>query len=180
VLKLLQWGEPPRPWRLKSPAHVLSLDALDRVFPEARFVMTHRDPTDVMVSVCDVYADLIGVFTDEMDREYVGRLNVGQWSTGMERVLAFRDGGADDRFYDIDFRAMQADPIGEVRGLYAWLGEPVSDAFESGMRRWWEENAENREPSVKASPESFGLDLDEVRPKFADYVEHVARWTAHS
>ena len=40
VLKLLQWGEPPRPWRLKSPAHVLSLDALDRVFPDARFVMT--------------------------------------------------------------------------------------------------------------------------------------------
>ena len=26
VLKLLQWGEPARPWRLKSPAHVLSLD----------------------------------------------------------------------------------------------------------------------------------------------------------
>jgi hypothetical protein len=133
-----------------------------------------------MVSVCDVYADLIGVFTDDMDREYVGRLNVSQWSTGMERVLAFRDGGADDRFYDIDFRAMQADPIGEVRGLYEWLGEPVSAAFESGMRRWWEENAEHREPSVKADPETFGLDLDEVRPRFADYVEHVARWTART
>ena len=37
----------------------------------------------------------------------------------MDRALTFRDGGADDRFYDIDFRAMQADPIGEVRGLYA-------------------------------------------------------------
>ena len=180
VLKLLQWGESPRPWRLKSPAHVLSLDALDRVFPDARFVMTHRDPTDVMLSVCDVYADLIGVFTDHMDRAYIGRLNVGQWSTGMRRVLSFRDGGADDRFYDIDFRAMQADPIGEVQGLYEWLGEPVSDVFESGMRRWWSENAEHREPSVKASPESFGLDLDAVRPKFADYVERAAQWTAHA
>src|SRR5262249_37141010 len=39
VLKLLQWGEPVRPWRLKSPAHVLSLDYLDRVFPDAKFVM---------------------------------------------------------------------------------------------------------------------------------------------
>ena len=26
VLKLLQWGEPARPWRLKTPAHVLFLD----------------------------------------------------------------------------------------------------------------------------------------------------------
>ena len=180
VLKLLQWGEPPRPWRLKSPAHVLSLDPLDRAFPDARFVMTHRDPTDVMLSVCDVYADLIGVFTDDMDRAYIGQLNVGQWSTGMRRVLSFRDGGADGRFYDIDFRAMQADPIGEVRGLYEWMGEPVSEAFEAGMRRWWSENAENREPSVKASPESFALDLDAVRPLFADYVERAAQWTKHS
>ncbi|HEX2214685.1 MAG TPA: sulfotransferase, partial [Mycobacterium sp.] len=54
VLKLLQWGETPRPWRLKSPAHVLSLAHLDRVFENARFVMTHRDPTDVLLSVVDV------------------------------------------------------------------------------------------------------------------------------
>ena len=47
------------------------------------------------------------------------------------------------------------------------------------MRRWWSENAENREPSVKASPESFGLDLYSVRPLFAEYVDRVARWTKH-
>ena len=33
VLKLLQWGEPTRPWRLKTPAHMLFLDDLDRVVP---------------------------------------------------------------------------------------------------------------------------------------------------
>jgi Sulfotransferase family len=76
VLKLLQWGEPPRPWRLKSPAHVLSLDSLDRVFPDARFVMTHRDPTDVILSVADVYADIAGGFTEHLDRRYLGELNV--------------------------------------------------------------------------------------------------------
>ena len=51
VMKLLQWGEPERPWRLKCPSHVLWLDALDTAFPDARFVMTHRDPTDVILSV---------------------------------------------------------------------------------------------------------------------------------
>src|SRR3954452_8450237 len=179
VLKLLQWGQPTRPWRLKTPMHMLYLPNLDAVFPDARFVVTHRDPTDVMLSVCDVYADICGTFTDEVDKKYIGELNVRQWTLATDRALAFRRGGHDDRFYDIDFRAMQADPIGEVRGLYDWLGEPVSDAFESGMRRWWEQNAEHREPSVKAGPETFGLDLDEVRPLFANYVEHVARWTAH-
>ena len=120
VLKLLQWGEPEarrrRPWRLKCPSHLLWLDDLAEVFPEARFVMTHRDPTDVMVSVADVYCEVGRQFSDGIDPHYLGRLNVEQWTTGMDRVLAFRDAHGDDRFYDIDFRAMQRDPVGEVRG----------------------------------------------------------------
>jgi hypothetical protein len=171
VLKLLQWGEPARPWRLKSPAHVISLDYLDRVFPDARFVMTHRDPTDVMLSVADVYADIVGGFTDHLDRRYLGELNVTQWSTGIGRAMKFRAEGADDRFHDIDFRAMQADPIGAVCGLYAWLGEPVTDEFEDGMRHWWTENAEQQETRPKADPGAFGLDLNAIRPLFAAYVD---------
>jgi hypothetical protein len=170
VMKLLSWGEPPRPWRLKSPSHVLWLDALNEVFPDARFVMTHRDPTDVILSVADLYADIVGGFTDHLDRRYLGQLNVEHWSVGMQRALRFRDGEADKRFYDIDFRAMQADPIYQVRGLYAWLGEPVGDEFESRMRTWWAEAAAEREPSSHADPVAFGIDLDKVRPLFADYV----------
>jgi hypothetical protein len=56
ALKLLQWGTPVRPWRLKSPTHLLFLDYLDRAFPDARFVMTHRDPAEAIVSVADLYA----------------------------------------------------------------------------------------------------------------------------
>jgi len=179
VMKLLQWGEPQRPWRLKCPSHVLWLDALDEVFPDARFVMTHRDPTDVILSVADLYADIIGSFSDEIDRPYIGRLNVEHWSLGMERALQFRADGAEDRFYDIDFRAMQSDPVGEVTGLYAWLGVPVGAEFEARMQSWWTHAAAEREPSSHADPQAFGIDFDEVRPGFARYVESARRWTAH-
>ena len=177
VLKLLQWGFPARPWRLKCPTHLLFLEHLDRAFPDARFVMTHRDPTDVILSVAQLYADYIGRLSDKVDLHYVGRLNVQHWSTGMERALAFRDNGNEARFYDIDFRAMQRDPVGEVRGLYHWLGEPVTDTFEAGMARWWKENAGNREPGVYPDPATYGLDLDRVRPLFADYSARMASWT---
>lgn len=179
VLKLLAWGEPTRPWRLKTPTHILFLDDLDRAFPDARFVMTHRDPTDVLLSVADVYADIAGAFTDDLDRAYLGQLNVEHWSVGIQRAMQFRAAGADSRFYDIDFRAMQSDPIGEVGGLYTWLGEPVSDEFETRMRRWWAENAENQEPSTHPDPDTFGLDLDEIRPLFAEYIERAKAWTTH-
>ena len=176
MLKLLQWGEPTRPWRLKTPAHMLSLDYLDARFPDARFVMTHRDPTDVMLSVADVYADIVGGFTDDLDRRYLGRAQrravVGRHATGRSSSAT---GGADDRFYDIDFRAMQADPIGEVRGLYAWLGEPVTDEFEAGMQRVvGARTPRTASRSTHADPADFGLDLDAIRPLFADYVDTLA------
>jgi hypothetical protein len=179
VLKLLQWGSPELPWRLKCPTHLLFLDALDAAFPDARFVMTHRDPTDVMASVSAVYADIVGSFTEHVDRAYLGRLNVEHWSTGMQRALAFRDAGADDRFFDIDFRAMQADPVGEVTALYAWLGEPVTPQFAEGMREWWAYNAENREPGEVSDLSSFGVDREDIRPLFAEYVDRMEKWTCH-
>jgi hypothetical protein len=179
VLKLLQWGEEVKPWRLKAPTHILYMPYLDNAFPDARFVMTHRDPTDVMVSVASLYADFIGSFTDKVDFEYVGQLNIDCWTTGMERLIAFREhDGNDARFYDIHFRAIQTNPIAEVRGLYDWLGESVSPEFEENMQSWWAQN-EERERYAKHDPSVFGMDLDEVRRRFAGYLERMGRWAPY-
>lgn len=176
VLKLLQWGYPEKPWRIKAPSHLLYMDHIDNVFPDARFVMTHRDPTDVMLSVVYLYADYISKLSDTSDPHYATRLNMDMWQTGIDRTMAFRAKGNDHRFFDIDFRAMQEDPIREIRALYQWLGEPVSDEFEAGMRAWWRENAENREPNIKPDPATYGLDLELVRPLFANYTALAQQW----
>lgn len=175
VLKLLQWGYPARPWRLKSPSHVLHLDVIAAVFPDTRFVMTHRDPADVIGSVCDLFADVYSRLSDDIDRGWIGEANVAEWTTGMRRVLEFRDAGNDRRFFDIDFRAMHADPIGEVRRLYGWLGEPVSAEFDAGMRAWWRDSGE-KEPNTHPDPATFDLNIDDIRPLFAGYSARAARW----
>lgn len=176
VLKMLQWGEELRPWRLKTPAHILYMDHLDAVFPDARFVMTHRDPTQVILSVATIYDDLQRHFTDHPDPLYVGELNASMWAEGMNRLIGFRDKpGNDARFYDIHFRAMLQDPIGEVRGLYRWLGEEITPAFELRMKAFWEEN-EARETFEKPDPAVFGLDNDDLRARFAPYLERMERW----
>ncbi|GLK46653.1 MULTISPECIES: sulfotransferase family protein [Novosphingobium] len=177
TLRLLQWGEPARPWRLKAPTHMLYLNALDAAYPDARFVMTHRDPTDVMLSVATVYAEIIGKFTDHVDHAYIGELNVQCWSEAMTRAIAFREAGNDHRFFDIHFRAMQADPLGEVRRLYDWLGETISPAFAQAMAAWWESNTA-AERMAKPDPARFGLDPQAVRARFADYLNHMDQWAA--
>ena len=44
VLQVLQSGGVRGRWSLKSPHHVLHLDALTAVYPDARIVVMHRDP----------------------------------------------------------------------------------------------------------------------------------------
>lgn len=178
TLKLLQWGQPARPWRLKCPTHLLFIEAFSSVFPDARFVMTHRDPADVLVSVADVYEVVQSMFGDEVDRPYLGKLNVDQWSLAMKRAIAFRDAGNDERFYDLDFRDMQRAPIGSVARLYDWLGEPVSDEFEAGMRAWLKQHSESREENIHPDPAAYGLDREEIAAEFADYSSRWPQWVA--
>ena len=178
VLKLLQWGLPQKPWRLKAPTHLIYLNHLNSAFPDARFVMTHRDPSQVIPSVIDVYADIVGRFTEHMDTGYLAELNIHQWSGGMKRALAFRrQGDNDTRFFDIHFKAMHEDPVAEVTKLYEWLGEPVTPAFARGMADWWQQNAANREPATSRRVEDYGLNPDQVRSLFADYSRSVKAWT---
>lgn len=177
TLKLLQWGQPSRPWRLKAPTHMLYLGALDAAYPDARFVMTHRDPTDVMLSVATVYSDIIGKFSDDVDDAYIGELNLRCWSEAMTRAIAFRAKGNEDRFFDIHFRAMHEDPMAEVRALYGWLGEDVSPAFADAMASWWASNS-SAERMAKPDAAQFGLDPDTVRSRFTDYLQHMTHWTS--
>ena len=126
VLKLLQWRGGPKRWRLKNPSHILFVDALNQVFPDARFWMTHRDVTRVIPSVADVYLELSQVYSDRIDKQWLGAVNVEFCETGMRRMIAFRDAGNDTRFCDIGFADFQRDPLAEIERLYAWLGEELT------------------------------------------------------
>ncbi|MBW2942768.1 sulfotransferase family protein [Zhongshania aquimaris] len=169
VLKLLQWQQPSKSWRLKCPTHLLFLNDLNSVFPDARFVMTHRAPADVMASVVSVYVDIASKFSDAVDVAYMRDLNIAHWSAGMARTLEFRDAGNHGRFYDIDFSAMHKDPIAEIRGLYQWLAEPVTPEFETAMAAWWENNASHREPSQTLPAEVLQIDPARLQEHFGDY-----------
>ncbi|MEQ9462245.1 MAG: sulfotransferase [Haliea sp.] len=58
MLKLLQWRNPRRHWLLKAPSHLGNLPVLFRTFPDARVVITHRDPIVAQASVTNLLGTL--------------------------------------------------------------------------------------------------------------------------
>ena len=158
VLQLLQWRCPPERWWLKTPAHMHSIAALDRIYPDARFVMTHRDVGKVLPSVCAVFEALSNVLTEHPDPVAIGTHNAALWRYSLQRLMEFRDNGNEDRFFDVSFQAVQHDPMAAVEQLYAELGDELSADARRRMQDFWAESSKDRSGPHTYRSETFGLD----------------------
>jgi hypothetical protein len=177
VLKLLQWHCPPTRWRLKSPTHTLFVDALSEVFPDARFWMTHRDIASVIPSVADLYYELSKTMSDHIDKSYLGRINVDWCELGMRRVLAFRDAGHDDRFFDIHFAPFQKDPFPILARLYEFLGEDFTAVARARMEAWRRNTPRDKHGAHSYDASDFAIDLRQLRERFRFYSERFSLTT---
>ena len=169
VLKLLQWHCPPDRWWLKTPAHMHSIVALDAVYPDARFVMTHRDIAGVLPSLCALKEALGGPLLEHLDLVGLGRFETGLWSEALRRLVEFRDAGHDHRFFDVSFTEVQRDPLAAVEQLYAALGDELSDDTRRSMTQWWTASAEQRPQGRRPDPARFGMDATELHDQFEFY-----------
>jgi hypothetical protein len=169
VLKLLQWRCPPTSWWLKTPSHMHAIGGLDRVYPDARFVMTHRDIASVIPSVAALMTTLSGMLTDSPDPSALARHCCDLWEEALHRTIAFRDAGNQSRFHDIAFADMQADPIGTIDGVYRWLGEDLGPVARERMTGWWAANSAERHGAHRHDASTFGLDPAELRERFRFY-----------
>lgn len=178
VLKLLQWHCPPTRWRLKNPAHMLFIDALVKVFPDARFWMTHRDIAAVIPSVADLFYEMTKAFSNHVDKAFLGESNTYMWELGLRRLIAFRDGarspaGPDQnsRFFDIHFAPFQRDPFPVLEKLYQFLGEELTDEARTRMLAWRQSTPRDKHGSHSYEAADFGLDRQALRQRFRFYSE---------
>jgi hypothetical protein len=175
VLKMLQWKTPEKVWRLKSPTHTMFLEAYERVFPDARFVQTHRDVSKVLPSVSDLYFTMLRGGNPSIDPAYVGELNMEQWGIALDRCLAFRsDPARDAKFFDLGFTAFQADPITEIRKLYEWLGDELTDGTVDRMLAWRADNPADKYGRHTYDGADFGITDEALDARFGAYRERFA------
>ena len=175
VLKLLQWKTPEKRWRLKSPTHTMFLEAYEKVFPEARFVQTHRDVSSVLPSVSDLYYSMLQGGNPGIDPLYVGTLNMDQWGIALDRCLAFRaDPARDAKFFDMGFTDFQADPIAEIAKLYEWLGDELTSDTVEGMLAWRADNPKDKYGKHEYDGANFVITEAALHERFASYRSRFA------
>lgn len=168
-LQHLQSGYAGERWLLKTPAHLMWLDTLLAVFPDALLVHTHRNPAAVLASVSSLMFTLRSAMSDGVHRAAVGAEQLDTWTWGLARAMAVRDRIGDDRVIDVHYRDTVDDPVGTVARIYAHFEWEMTSAVEAGVRGYLEQNPRDKHGSHRYSLAEFGLQRDQVDEAFADY-----------
>ncbi|MEQ8842123.1 MAG: sulfotransferase [Acidimicrobiales bacterium] len=111
VLQTLQRRRTTR-WVLKSPVHLNNLTTVLATYPDARVVITHRDPAEILGSVTSLVANLRRAFSDEVDEVEIARYHMDLYGRTLDSLArdAPDEGGAGAQLIHIDQRALIAEP----------------------------------------------------------------------
>ena len=172
-LQHLQWRCPGERWVLKAPAHMFDFEALFSVYPDAQVVMTHRDPIQMTASNASLTATLRSAFSDEVDPFEVGPECSRRWAEAISRALRSRDRGCApaERFLDLYYDDLVADPTGAVRKVYAHFDLSFPEGLEQRIRGFHQRNPKDRFGTHRYSLEEFGMNREEEVRRFAAYRE---------
>lgn len=173
MLQTLQWGSPTTRWVLKAPSHLSELPLVFATYPDARVVITHRDPLRVVGSLADMMATLHWMHSDHVDHAVLVEFLCMGLEMQMDSVTAERDRGdlPDDQIADVRYADLVADPAGTVTGLYRDWGLEVSDAFEQALSAYVAARHAGRGSGHDYRFEDTGLDLATHRALVQPYQD---------
>ncbi|MGC6328220.1 sulfotransferase family protein [Rhizorhabdus sp. FW153] len=171
ILQSLQWQDPARrgaKWVLKTPGHLMALDGVLDTFPEAKIVMTHRDPVQTVPSYCSMMTTLYHMGST-VDRERIGAFWEKRLAELLDLFMSVRAKVGPDNFIDVRYTDTTTKPVEEGKRVLAEAGIAVTPEIEAGMAEWVEANKREDRAPHRYALEDFGLTRELVEQDFAEY-----------
>lgn len=170
-LQAMQWVRGGSRWVLKSPQHLEQFPTLAATFPDATFVVTHRDPVEVTLSMMTMicYATRMAV-----TRPDVAKLTE-HWLNRIDDLLAGcirdRDALPAGRSIDVRFDDFMADERGTLADIYRLADQPFGDEVRGAMTDFLTEHPRGRYGGVIYEAADLQLDPAALAERFRDYRE---------
>jgi hypothetical protein len=171
VLQVLQFLRGGERWVLKSPQHLGQFTPLLRVFPDATFVVTHREPVSVTVSLATMISYSSRMALETVDPAALGRY----WSARVEDLFRAcvrdRDLLPADRSLDVHLDDLVADDVGTVARVYETADQPFTDEARAAIAAFGEAHPRGRHGTVVYDAAAVGVDPAERGEALAFYAE---------
>lgn len=166
----LHQADAPGIWNLKMPSHILNIETLLKIYPDARLVWTHRDPYAATGSLCSLIKLGHTAYMGKVDYEWLGENYSWQTAEHANRGMASRDAIGEDRIIDVHYGDLMRDPVGTARKLYARLGDGFTPEAQAGMQAWVDDNPQDKFGRHEYKLAQYGLSQETLAPRFAEYL----------
>lgn len=168
-LKAMQWLRGGQRWVLKSPQHLEQFPTLYDTFPDATFVLTHRDPVEVTRSMATMVAYGARMACEHPDPHAIGRYWLHRAEDLLGGCLRDRDALPADQSIDIRFADFMADEQGTVRAVYELAAAPYDADVRAAMDRFIATHPRGRNGEVRYDLASLGIDATDAARRLSPY-----------
>lgn len=168
-LQAMQWLRGGTRWVLKSPQHLEQFPTLYSTFPDAIFVVTHRDPLEVTRSMATMIAYASRMACAAPDPVKIGRYWLDRAEDLFTGCMRDRDVLPADQSIDVRFTDFMADEQGTLSRIYQLAGQPYDDGVRAAMAGFLAEHPRGRYGDVVYDLADVGLDAEDVTRRLSGY-----------
>jgi hypothetical protein len=174
-LQVLTYIQGPNRWVLKCPQHMEQLPVLKNTFPDATFVITHRDPVASIQSAITMSCYAARVFRRRINTQ--GYLDY--WADRYQRLLrrCVDDRGCmpDAQTLDVYFHEWTRDPDTILREIYRRADLPLTDETLTELHAYLKAHEHGASGKVVYDlTRDFDVTAEEIRSKFDFYFKRFA------
>ena len=172
-LQMLNWRMPGQRWMLKAPAHMLGIDAILKVFPDARFIWCHRNPQQVVPSINSmnrVVMDMYAGDCSHLDGHKMGRDVMDWYAMSLERGLAARARAPAERFIDCSQQEFVERPMALAERVYKHFDLPLSDDSRTALQAHIDANPKGKHGRHEYDLATYGLTESLIDERFEFYT----------
>ena len=172
MLQAFQYNRPSKYWVLKG-FHGFRLKEFFEAYPDASLVWLHRDPVMVAASSTMMMADIMEGIVGPIDLVAEAKMHLERTRASIANTMA-NPLVHDPRVHHVRYRDFVADPVGTLRGYYAFAGRDFTPETEAAMRDYLGSNKGDRHGKFHYSTSVLtdaGYDIDALNEEFRPFRE---------
>jgi hypothetical protein len=162
-------------WTLKAPNYATLFPTLFEEYPDARVVLTHRNPLVTLPSICRLMESWCIAFDREgsFDKHRFGQILKMLVDKCLLVPLQYRKEHPEkeERIFDCAYDDLFSDPILMVKKIYQYFDLEYSHEFDARMKAYLKNNQQGKYGRHRYSLEEYGFDAKNLYNEYGEYMD---------
>jgi len=168
LLQILLWYKPGDFLVLKCPSHLINLNTLLNVFPDANVLWVHRHPFEALPSFFSLLSSFWG--SQIKDPDFID-LILKYSSQSVEMGKTAQNKINPKQFLNVGYKQLLENPLEVIHDIYRQFSYKFSEKLERYILQWLEKNPQNKHGVHQYNLEKFGLNKTELETLFLEYLQ---------